>query len=181
MMPVATGAWITSVALPLVGCVFENDGGRERQAGACRNVDVCDALPVERVNSALGGPFSFPVETNLADGSSGVFSDECTYAKPGTTGLSIVRTCYGSDEFSSTEFDQQHMSKVFPPVTSTDLTGVGDRALVLDIPNGTPDANGAALVAIKGEVVVRINDNAVRADQNVHEGLATLANLLFAQ
>ena len=175
----ATGVWVCAVTLLLVACSSEN-GGDEGPPGACRNLDVCEALPVSRVNSALGGPFSYPVAVRVADVASGTPSDECSYAQPGTTGLSIVRTC-SDDEFGPSQFDQEHAGEVTPPNTRTDLGGVGDRAFVVDVPNGSPNGSVATLLAIKGKVLARIDDRAVRPGQDVHDGLATLANLLFSQ
>ena len=167
------------LAAALAGCSNVGGDGADTSTGTCYDVDVCDALPLATVNAALGGPFVAPVETNTGDGSFNT-SDLCSYVKHGSGGLSVTRTC-SSDGSASSDYDSRRRGMLDPPYTRTDVTGVGDKAFIDDISNGTPDGNESMLLAVQGNVTVIIDDNSVTAGENVQEGLATLANILLAQ
>lgn len=170
--------FVFSLVIQLLGC--SNIGGNRDSAApdACHHVNVCIALPLAEVNRALGGPFAFPVASSTDDGGA-YYMDDCNYVKQGTGGLIVTRTCSTLDSASS-QYDRLRGGEVGPDMARIDVTGVGERAFIDDIPNGTSDRNVAMLYSFEGQVTLIIDDNAVGADQNVDEGLAMLANLVFA-
>lgn len=168
---------VASLALSLFGC--STMPVEQGNPNPCYNVNVCEVLPLDVVDGAIGGPFEFPVASSMPDDGSGEYVDYCHYSKTGTPGMTVTRTCYFDETEATYQYNQVRGWKLSPPSTGHEVAGVGDHAFIVNERATNSSDYDSALYAVKGTVSLVAEDPAVPAAADIESGLDTLANLVF--